>query len=93
MRIVAICDRGTKRDYVDLYFLAKQKFTWEKMFEFYEKKYQLLANNVYTIITAMRYFDEAEQTEMPQMMEKVSWERIKRFFEKEAIRLGRKYLG
>lgn len=92
MKIVAICDRGTKKDYVDLYFLAKERFSWEKMFDIYQKKYKLLANNIYTIITAMRYFAEAEETEMPKMIKQVSWQEIKKFFEKEAIRLGKKYL-
>ncbi|GAB4218621.1 MAG: hypothetical protein Fur009_0210 [Candidatus Microgenomates bacterium] len=41
MKLVAITDRGTKKDFIDLYFLAKFYFPIEKMFEFYNKKYQL----------------------------------------------------
>lgn len=92
MKVVAIVDRGIKRDFVDLYFLAQHGYSIEKIFKLYDKKYGKLANNMYTILTALRYFEEAEPSEMPQMTTKVSWEEVKQFFEKEAIRLGKLYL-
>lgn len=36
MKIHAIEDRGTKRDFMDVYFLAK-KYTFEEMLSFYQK--------------------------------------------------------
>lgn len=92
MKAVAIMDRGNKRDFVDLYFLVKEGLSVEQIFKIYDKKYQKLANNIFSLIKSLQYFIDAEDTEMPKMIKKVSWEDIKRFFEKEAVRLGNKYL-
>lgn len=42
MKLVAITDRGTKKDFVDLFFLAKKCFSLEEMFKYYDKKYHIL---------------------------------------------------
>jgi len=93
MKIAAVMDRGTKKDFIDLYFLSKRGVSLESCFEYYEKKYQALANNLYSILTSLSYFVDAESSEMPVMLEKVYWKEIKIFFEEEAVRLGKKYLG
>ncbi|MBI2026183.1 MAG: hypothetical protein HYT06_02270 [Candidatus Levybacteria bacterium] len=38
MKIHAIVDRGTKRDFVDVFFLT-EKYTLLEMLDFYQKKY------------------------------------------------------
>ena len=38
-------------------------------------------------------FIDAEKTKMPEMIEKVDWEKVKEFFRKETIRLAKKYIG
>jgi len=92
MKIASIVGRGNKKDFVDLYFLAHQYF-FEKVFKFYNQKYKILANEIYTILKGISFFIDAEETEMPKMIKKVSWPKVKRFFEKEAVRLGKKYLS
>lgn len=92
MKLAAIMDRGTKKDFIDLYFLIKKGIALEKIFKYYDRKYQALANNLYSLIISLSYFDDAEKTDMPEMLKKVSWEEAKRFFEKEVVRLANKYL-
>lgn len=92
MKISAIMDRGTKKDFIDLFFLSQNGISLENCFQFYDKKYKVLGNNLYSIITSLSYFVDAENSEMPVMLNKISWIKIKDFFEKEAIRLGKKYL-
>jgi len=92
MKLVAITDRGTKKDYIDLYFLAKKCFPIEKMFTFYDKKYHNFEINKVTLLKALQYFDDADGSEMPEMIEKVDWEEIKKFFQKETVRIAEKYL-
>jgi hypothetical protein len=92
MKLAAIVDRGTKRDFIDLYFIIKKKYSLETIFSFYDKKYQKLAENVYSILKSLRYFEDAEESAMPKMIKKVFWEEVKSFFEKEVVRLGKKYL-
>ncbi len=92
MKLVAITDRGTKKDFIDLYFLATECFSIEKMFEFYDEKYQNFESNKLTLLKALQYFEDAEKSEMPEMIKKVDWEKVKRFFREETIRLAKKYI-
>ncbi len=88
MKIAAIADRGTRRDFVDLYFLSK-KFSLRQMLGFYDEKYKTLKENFYTISIALGYFEDAEQElEMPKMIAKVKWEEVKDFFKKEVLELA-----
>ncbi|MEK7451182.1 MAG: nucleotidyl transferase AbiEii/AbiGii toxin family protein [Patescibacteria group bacterium] len=92
MKIHAIEDRGTRRDFVDVYFLSK-KYTLEEMLGFYQKKYAVLEDHLYSILRSLDYFEDAEQEkQMPQMLASVAWEEIKEYFRKETNKLTEKKL-
>jgi len=92
MKINAIEDRGTKRDFVDVYFLSKT-YTLERMLEFYQKKYGVLEDHLYTILRSLDYFEDAEQeTRMPDMLTDLNWEEVKEYFRKETKILTEKKL-
>lgn len=91
MKLTAIGGRATKRDYVDVYTIT-QKRSLEKQFEWYEKKFGKLGNNLYVIIKALGYFEDAEDDKMPKMFVDLTWEQVKNFLVGESLRLGRKYL-
>jgi hypothetical protein len=55
MKIHAIEGRGTRRDFVDVYFPAK-KYTLEEMLEFYQKKYAVPEDHLYSILRSLDYF-------------------------------------
>lgn len=92
MKLAAVMDRGTKKDFVDLYFLSKRGISLDNAFGYYEKKYKALANNVYSLVKALTYFDDADGSEMPKMIIKINWEEVKNFFKKEVVALADKYL-
>ena len=92
MKIAAIIDRGTIKDFIDVYFLIKKGISLEQSLDYYNKKYNALANNIYSIIKSLTYFDDADLKEMPEMIEKIDWEEIKKFFEKETVRIAEKFL-
>lgn len=92
MKIHALEDRGTKRDFVDLYFLARE-FSLEQMLGFYDQKYGVLKNHFYTIVRSLDYFAEAEIEDMPDMLIPVSWEEVKKFFQNQALSLAKNTLG
>lgn len=92
MKIAAICDRGTKRDFIDLYFIVKEKFSVSIILKLYDKKYKKLSNNLYTILKSLHYFVDADQQSV-QMIKKISWEEVKEFFKKEVKRLSSELLG
>lgn len=91
MKIAAICDRGTKRDFIDLYFLAK-KFSLQQIFKFYDQKYAKLSNNIVHIMRSLDYFADAEPQNLPDMLKKVSWEEVKKFFQDQTIKLAKSKL-
>jgi len=91
MKIHAMEDRGTKRDFIDLYFLTKE-FTLEQMLTFYDQKYGNLEDHLYNILRSMNYFVDADMDRMPEMLIKTDWEKAKEYFEKEANRLTEKKL-
>ncbi|OGE36325.1 hypothetical protein A3B45_02375 [Candidatus Daviesbacteria bacterium RIFCSPLOWO2_01_FULL_39_12] len=88
MKIAAISDRGTKRDFIDLYFLAKE-FTLEQMLRFYDQKYGKLSDNIFHIMKSLDYFADADSQEDPKMLVSFSWEEVKEFFQKQAITLAK----
>lgn len=92
MKIHAIEDRGTTRDFVDVYFLSK-KYTLEEMLGFYQKKYGVLKDHLYGILRSLDYFEDAEQEhQMPNMIESVDWGEVKNYFRKETHRLTKNKL-
>ncbi len=92
MKIHAIEDRGTRRDFIDVYFLSK-RYTLEEMLNFYQKKYAVLQDHLYSILRSLDYFEDAEQEkQMPRMLIKTNWEDVKKYFRKETRMLTEKKL-
>ena len=92
MKIAAIAQRGEKKDFVDLYYLCKNFKPLLSIFQDFKKKYSLI--EVYHIIRSLQYFDEAEVSKMPFMLDKsIKWPTIKTFFTKEvnALTKGDKF--
>ncbi|MFH1352067.1 MAG: nucleotidyl transferase AbiEii/AbiGii toxin family protein [bacterium] len=92
MKIAAIADRGTKRDFVDLYFMGQEGISIEKAVELYGKKYQNLSSTLPHILKSITYFDDAEKDKMPEMLKKISWVKIKKYFMDEAKKTAKKFL-
>jgi len=92
MKIQAIESRGTKRDFIDVYYLSK-KYTLHEMIQFYQKKYGVLEDHLYAILRSLDYFEDAEQeVNMPNMLSELKWEDVKEFFQKETNTLTKKII-
>ena len=92
MKLAAISDRGVKRDFIDLYFIVAEKklFTLQDVFDLYNQKFKVLNQNKAHILKSLIYFDDADKQQMPQMLKKVSWPKVKKFFEVETKYLFKK---
>ena len=95
MKIAAISDRGTKRDFIDLYFIIKIEkiLTLQEALELYNKKFKTLKQNKVHILKSLRYFDDAESGKAPKMIKKVSWKDVKDFFEKEVKKMSKDFFA
>ena len=92
MKIDAIGGRGTKRDFVDLYFICQQ-YSLDKCFDFYQRKYPHGSNNLFHLIRSLSFFEDADNPPQElKMLKNVSWEEVKQFFKSESIRLANKFL-
>jgi predicted nucleotidyltransferase component of viral defense system len=74
MKIAAITGRGSKKDFIDIYYLLKT-FTLSQMINFYEKKYD--DGSKFMALKSLAYFNDADEEIMPKMFEPISWESIK----------------
>lgn len=83
MKISAITNRGTKKDFVDLFFLLK-KFSMNQIMEWYKQKYPDAV--LFSTIKSLTYFDDAEHDPMPTMLCDCSWEQIKSKIIKQALK-------
>lgn len=92
MKLAAVMDRSTRRDYIDLYMLVKKGLSFEQMFELYDQKYHKLESNLFSLTKSLSYFDEADNSTMPRMIEQITWEEVKKFCSQESVRLGNEHL-
>ena len=94
MKIAAIADRGTKRDFIDLYFIfAKAKtLTPKEALVLYDKKFKALRQNKIHILKSLVYFQDAEKDKLPQMIKSVKWLSVKKFFISEQQKIAKEIL-
>ncbi|MCX6791109.1 MAG: nucleotidyl transferase AbiEii/AbiGii toxin family protein [Candidatus Gribaldobacteria bacterium] len=90
MKLATIADRGTKRDFIDMYFIvAKEKaVSLQDILWLYDKKFKMLSQNRAHLLKSLTYFDDAEATIVPDMLKPTDWKEVKKFFEKETKRLA-----
>lgn len=68
--------RGSRKDFIDIYFLLKQ-MPLEALLSYTKEKYRESDYSETHILKSLVYFDDAEAQPMPRMHKDVSWEQIK----------------
>ena len=93
MKVMAISDRGTKRDFIDLYWYCKHVEPLVEVLRRVHKQYRNGVNwNYNHIIRSLVYFDDAIDDPMPTMHIPVTWAQTTRFFRSETPRLSKYFL-
>jgi hypothetical protein len=80
MKLAAITGRGTKKDFIDIYFLLRN-FTLEEMLAFYDRKYP--DGSAFLALKSLGYFEDAEAEQNPVMLEGVEWDEVKNRINKD----------
>jgi len=83
MKIIAISQRGTRRDFMDIYFLIKE-FGLKKIIEFTKEKYPMF--NIYVGLQGLVYFKDADENlenERLKLLKDVKWKEVKTYILKE----------
>lgn len=76
MKVNAIEGRGSKKDFIDLYYLL-QRYTLAEILDFYKQKYP--EHSVFRALMSMSYFDDADVQPTPRMFDNVSWNEMKEY--------------
>lgn len=74
MKIAAITQRGSKKDFIDLYFLLK-KMGLKQILEWYLQK--ITDGNQWMAIRSLTYFEDANKQPMPDMYFDITWGQMK----------------
>ena len=84
MKLNAISGRGSKKDFIDLYFLLNY-FSLHELLDYYNEKYP--DGSEFLVLKSLQYFEDAENEEFPEMLIPVDWENIKVKIANEAKRI------
>lgn len=79
MKVVAISQRGDKKDFFDLYEILKTVSPRDLKTQFLEK-FGASRINCYHILKSLLYFDDAEQQPDPLSLNGTTWEQVKGYF-------------
>lgn len=75
MKLSAIAQRGSRKDFVDLFALLRGGYDLRQLVELYRKKFDL--NDTAHLLYALVYYDDAEKEPMPEMLWDADWRHIK----------------
>lgn len=86
MKLAAITNRGTKKDFIDLYCLLK-KYSLKQILSFYSAKYN--DSSIFMVLKSLTYFEDAESDISPKILDKsITWEKVKETISKGVEQLS-----
>ncbi len=93
MKIVAISQRGKKRDFVDMYwYCAVHGGSLSKAIHKTQAQFPSTEHNIPHYIKSLVYFEDAEEDPMPELHFKADWKTIKQYFEREVPSAAKEFL-
>lgn len=81
----AISDRGSKKDFCDLYAVLQTKLSIEEACSVFKRRFSSSGINMYHVLRSITFFEEAEHDPQPILItqgKEWEWETVKTFFEK-----------
>ena len=93
MKIVAMSQRGRKRDFLDLYWYANHAEPLIEVIRRLPEQYPGVAHDYHHILKSMLYFVDAENDPMPPLHFKTDWKTIKAYFKKEVPNIAKELVG
>ena len=86
MKIAAITNRGTRKDFIDLYCLLKH-YSLEEILSFYSTKFN--DGSLLMVLRSLTYFEDAETDLSPRILDKdINWKSVKQTLLQEVKRLS-----
>ncbi|HSW88380.1 MAG TPA: nucleotidyl transferase AbiEii/AbiGii toxin family protein [Candidatus Saccharimonadales bacterium] len=85
-KLITISDRGSKKDYIDLYVILQQ-ISLQELFNKLQEKYKNVEYNLPHILKSLVYFNDAEEQPMPKMHIDLTWEQTKNFITEQVKKI------
>jgi hypothetical protein len=82
MKIMAIQQRGLRKDFIDLYAICRTGITLPNLLDLMKKKYPNVKFDRIAVFKSLSYFGDAVD-EVPLLIKDIDWETVKKFFRKE----------
>ena len=76
MKLAAVAQRGSRKDFVDVYAIGVRHRPLAEMLELYRRKYS--TSDIGHVLMGLAYLDDAEEEPMPKMIWDVSWDEVTR---------------
>ncbi len=92
MKIIAISQRGRKRDFFDLYWCAKNIELLENLIKRVKIQYPFVAHDFHHILKSLVYFEDAESDPSPDIFFNANWKEVKNYFKKEILNITNKII-
>jgi len=80
MKLAAVTGRGSKKDFIDIFFLLK-RFSLKEMVQWYSEKYK--DASLFLVLKSLAYFVDADSDDEPVMVKRIVWKEIKNSIDKE----------
>lgn len=93
MKVIAISQRGRKRDFVDLYWFCINQRPLSDIIRRAASQYPGQKENINYILRSLTYFADVDQDPMPKLFFKANWWTIKQYFQREVPRITKEFLG
>ncbi len=82
MKIMAIQQRGLRKDFIDLYAICMTGITLPALLELMKEKYLGIKFDIISIMKSLCYFEDAID-DVPLLTKDIEWETVKKYFKKE----------
>jgi len=75
MKVAAVANRGSRKDFVDLYAMGVSGLTLPEMVRLYTRRFT--DDDLAHVVRSLTYFNDAEREPMPEMLWPTSWNEMK----------------
>ncbi len=88
MKVVTIGERGSRKDFVDLYFFLRSGGALDTLMALLRRCFANIDYNEYHLLKSLVFFDDAEAEPMPRMLRRTSGPQVKKTIIAEVRRLS-----
>ncbi|MEW6666931.1 MAG: nucleotidyl transferase AbiEii/AbiGii toxin family protein [Thermodesulfobacteriota bacterium] len=88
MKLSALAQRGSRKDFIDIYALFRTGLTLGSTLNEYRRKYAV--KDIAHVLYGLAYFDDAEREEPPYMVWDLDWKEVKKTIQKRISEFSEK---